>query len=351
MTKYTLDFANPMRSVGRDFPMRIDWKPIHTFWMSTRLFAAGVLVASGIGLSLISACKSRPLIAVLGQTSGTPLSLAQRYGVEKGAGGRAQIYWNAPSREDAVDEQIELLNRAISQKHPDGVILSPDHSLALMSSAQRALANRIPLVVVGTSLELSPRENLAFVLNDEEAGARLAVGRLALLLNGHGRIAILGIDPAMVGVMERFRAVEALLATSYPNIEIATKSVGSFNTAREQQNAREILSQEQHLDAILALNPGTMTGTLLALREMHLSKSIALIGFDQAESLNIVRSGQVDSIVVENGVEMGRQAAELILRHDRKQMATRVLISPVLVTAENLNDPAIQAYCKANWSF
>lgn len=314
--------------------------------------AAGMVVATGVGLISMTACRARPLIAVLGQTSGTPLSLAQRYGVEKGADGRALIYWNAPSREDAVEEQIALLNRVISQKHPDGIILSPDHSLALVSSARRALAGGIPLVIVGTSLELSPQDNLAFVLNDEDAGARLAVDRLAVLLKGRGRIAILGIDPAMVGVMERFRAVEALLAASYPDIQIATKSVGSFNTAREQQNTREILTLEPRPDAILALNPGTMKGTLLALREMHLSKSIALIGFDQAESLNIVRSGQVDSIVVQNGVEMGRQAAELILLHaDQKNMATRILIPPILVTADNVNDPAIQAYCEANWSF
>lgn len=332
--------------------MRHYRKPRRAAWLRMRLGMASVILAAEIGLMSIGACRTTPLIAVIGQTSGTPLSLAQHYGVEQAANGRVRIYWNAPSREDAVDEQIALLSRVISQKHPDGIILSPDHSLALVSSARRALLSGIPLVVVGTSVELSPEDNLAFILNDEAAGARLAVDRLARLLHGRGTIAILGIDPAMVGVMERFRAVEALLAASYPNIRIASKSVGSFNVAREQQNASEILTQMPHPDAILALNPGTMKGAFLALREMRLSRSIILIGFDQAESLNIVRSGQVDSIVVQNGAEMGRQAAELILQHvEHNNLATRVLIPPILVTSENVNDPMIQAYCKANWSF
>lgn len=327
-------------------------RPHRVVWPPTRLRKAISVAAYGLALLSITSCRTKPLIVVIGQTSGTPLSLAQRYGVEQAAKDPVRIYWNAPSREDAVDEQIALLNRAINQKHPDGIILSPDHSLALISPARRVLANQIPLVIIGTTLELSPQDNLAFILNDEDAGARLAVDRLASLLHGHGRIAILGIDPAMVGVVERFHAIESALSTAYPGIQISVKSVGSFNIAREQQNASEILSQIPHPDAILALNPGTMKGAFLALRDMHLSKSIVLIGFDQAESLNIVRSGQVDSIVVQNGAEMGRRAAELILQHAKdKNLATRVLISPVLVTSQNVNEPAIEAYCKANWSF
>lgn len=300
-------------------------------------------VLLGLCLSLITGCRfGDPVIAVIPRTTGTALWEPEHEGAARAADETGlRIYWNAPTREDDVQRQIALVERIIDQKYA-GLILSPDQSLALVTPVRRALAHGIPTVILGSPLPMKPGGKLIYVLSDDDRAGQMAADRVGKLLHGTGTVAVLGIDPDIVGVLDRERSFEMRLASKYPNIKIAAKRMGSFNVPYEQQIAEEVLADQPNLGAILAVTTDATRGAYSALTEMHLAGKVKLIGCDQ-DLLAPLTTGDMDSIIAEDTFEMGYRAAKLLARARQGQPVPALTkVSPKLITKDNLISPEIR---------
>src|SRR5579875_285317 len=107
-----------------------------TSWKSGRRFAP--LLPLLLLFACIPGCRARRVrIAIIPQTTGTPLWGSMFSGAQSIASkNRIEIYWNAPTNEDNIKTQIALLERVIHSGEYQGIILAPDHALALMSAVQ-----------------------------------------------------------------------------------------------------------------------------------------------------------------------------------------------------------------------
>jgi ribose transport system substrate-binding protein len=250
-------------------------------------------------------------------------------------------------QEDDILTQIALIEKA-EARGDAGLIISPIETLPMQTPVRHALARGIPVVVVGSELGISPGGKLAYVLNDEEAGGRLAARRIGSILHGSGSVAILGIDPRLQSILIRQRSFESTLAREYPHIHIEVRRLGFSNVPGEQQNAEELLSN-QSIDAILALSLASTRGAYYALVEFGKEKAVKLVGFDQ-DLLLPIRTGGIDSVVGQNTYEMGRSAMNIISGqlHGVPQPA-RLLVSPVLMTQENIDSPEIHQVLDITW--
>ena len=123
---------------------------------------------------------------------------------------------------------------------------------------------------------------MSYILNDEEEAGKLAADRVASLLNGKGTVALLGINPDVLGITTRARVFETTLATNYPDIRIVEKRTGTFNVLRERQVAEELLDSNPDIDAYVALLWTTLDGLFSAIDSIHPRHSIKIIGFDLA---------------------------------------------------------------------
>ncbi len=240
-------------------------------------------VIAGCLAALLAGCAPprRRQIAVIPRTAGLRLWDGLLIGADSAA--RAQdcgIYFNAPSREDDVQGQIDLVDRVVAEGYA-GLILSPNQSLALMAPVRGALARKIPVVILGSALPLPAGNGLSYVLNDDETGGRLAARRVALLLRGKGSVAVIGIDPNIAGVMIRTRSLETELATLEPGVSVVVQRAGGFNVPQEQQAAEEVLRANPSLDIIVAVTSAATRGAYLALTANNAAGRIKLIGFDQ----------------------------------------------------------------------
>ena len=263
----------------------------------------------------VSGCRSDTIrIAIIPQTTGTALWNPVLRGAQSIARNQPiSIYWNAPTNEDDVKAQITLLRRIIEARQCDGIVLAPDHSLALMNAVQDAMAAGIPVVVISSRLSLSPTHGLSYILNNDAEGGRMAAHYLDNLLHGHGTVAILGIDPALDGNMERKRSFESTLQEEAPGIVIVSRHLGSYNVPHEQQVAAETLNQHPDLNAIVALNTAALRGAWFTLLNQNKTKQVKLIGFDQDILLNGGMSMKVDAMVEQNTYQMGQMAMQQIL--------------------------------------
>src|SRR5579871_5333037 len=112
----------------------------------------------------LCACRnsSLPAIAVIPRTAGIALWEPVHGGAERASvNSGLKVYWNAPTREDDVQAQIALVERVIDRKYA-GLVLAPDHSLALISPVLRALSMGTPTAVIGSPLPIPAGGKLTY---------------------------------------------------------------------------------------------------------------------------------------------------------------------------------------------
>ena len=313
----------------------------------------GIIGLIGALAFCVTACgtHARIRIAVIPQTEGNQLWDPAHEGAENAADPAGiSVYWNAPTREDDIEAQISLVDRAVAGNY-QGLVLAPNQALSLITPVRRALARGMPTVIIGSPLPIKPAGDLIYVLNDDEAGGRIAAQRVAKLLDGHGTVALLGINPDITGIMIRSRAFEKFLAQNDPGIRIVEKRMGTFNVAHEQQEAEEVLRANPNLGAVVALMWPTIDGTLAALEATPENHRPKIIGFDPFGDPPFQQGGNFDSVIRENTRSMARKAIELI--HAKllgQSVPSLVLIQPKLITADNVNSPEVRFMVSTrNW--
>jgi ribose transport system substrate-binding protein len=300
-----------------------------------------------------SGCRTQSsrTIAVIPGTTATEFWEAAHGGAETaGRDTGFRIYWNGPTREDDVERQIALVERAIDDEYA-GLVVAPTNYLALVGSVRQALSRHIPTVVIRSSLPIPPGQGLSYILNDDQETGRLAATRVGMLLAGKGKVAVLGLDASGPRSVLRARAIEAELAKSFPEVSIVEKRSGSSNTAEVQQIAQEILIDNPGLDVIIALDVTATEGTWAALAALGRGNRVKLVGCEQEVDLMAgIRHGDIDSVIVENTYEMGLRAVQSIAARRRGEwVPDRIELKPVLVTKANIDSAQVQRMLSVNW--
>jgi ribose transport system substrate-binding protein len=290
------------------------------------------------------------MIAVIPRTAGTGLWEPEHGGVDAAAVRiGAHVYWNAPTREDDVEGQISMVDQVIDKGY-QGLILAPDQALALITPVRRAVARGIPTVIVSSPLLIPPGQGgkLFYILNDEEAGGRIAARRVAELVHGRGSVAVLGVNPDIAGIMSRSRSFELFLAHNYPGIHVM-KRMGSFNMLHEQQIAEETLKANPSIDVIVALMWSSTRGVISAIVSVPGNRRVKVIGFDPDGVLPF-EIESLDSVIVQDTRTMGLQAVNLIgAERQGRPVPALTELQPKLVTRKNVNTPEVRRLTSTDW--
>jgi len=308
-----------------------------------------ILLPLSFFLFLSGCSRTSNTIAVIPRACGTALWEPEHAGVAHVARRQGMnVYWNAPTREDDVAGQIDLLEKVVAKGYA-GIIIAPDQTLPLRSPVRRIVSRGLPIVVVGTNLGITPTPKLSYVLSDDMAGGQMAARRIGKILSGRGSIAILGINPQLTGITARERSFENTLEREFPDIHVVVRRLGYYSVAQEQQVAEDILNRGEPIDAIVALSHVTTRGAFYALVEFDKTPTIKLVGFDQ-DLMPPIRTGGIDSVIMESTYDMGHTAMEVLdgELHGRSVPGISV-VPPLLMTRENIDSPEIRKQLAANW--
>jgi ribose transport system substrate-binding protein len=300
-------------------------------------------------LSSVGCKRTSSTVAVIPRTCGTALWEPEHAGAAAEA--RAvglNLYWNAPMRDDDMQTQISLVEKSVDRGMA-GIIVSPIQTLPMRTPIRRVLTRGVPVVVIDTELGIPSGPKLSYVLNDEQVGGQIAARRIGLILQGRGKIAIVGIGPELKGNIVRERSFETTLSHEFPEIHVVARRLGLESVPQEQHSAEELLAGSEPLDAIVALSLASTRGTYYALAESAKVGLIKLVGFDQ-DLLPPIRDGGIDSVVVQNTFEMGRIAMELMNREIHGAAgSSEVKVEPVLMTRENVDSAEIRRILNLSW--
>ena len=307
------------------------------------------LVTLSLLLFLPACNRSSNTIAVIPRACGTPLWEPEHAGTANVARRKGlNVYWNAPTREDDVAGQIDLLEKVVARGYA-GIIIAPDQTLPLRSPIRRIISRGLPVVVVGTNLGIPPTASLSYVLNDDVVGGQLGARRIGMILRGRGAIAVLGINPQLTGITARERSFENTLKREFPNIHVVARRLGYYSVPQEQQITEDLLNRGQAIDAIVALSHISTRGAFYALVEFDKTRAIKLVGFDQ-DLMPPIRTGGIDSVVMESTYEMGRTAMEDMDGQIHGRTVPGItMVAPILMTGENIDSPEIRQQLTADW--
>jgi ribose transport system substrate-binding protein len=310
-----------------------------------------VVVAAVFAIASRLRLREHPVVAVIPETTAEELWEGEHAGVALAVKGtKWRIYWNGPSSEDQIAQQIALVQH-IDALHASGLILAPDHPLALTTVVRHVLSRGIPTVIVSTELPLYPHSNLGFVLNDDQAAGALAADYVAHLLHGHGTVALFGDNPDIRSATMRASAFAQTVALRYPDIHLAAQPRGSLRLGQAEQQTEDVLRANPHLAAIVSIGIIQTRGTLIALRSLKQQDKVALISFDQdLDLMYSLRHGEIDAVIVQNTFRMGEIAMQMIENaHHGSPIPPMTRVAPLLITRANIDSPEAQRVLSVDW--
>jgi ribose transport system substrate-binding protein len=219
-----------------------------------------------------------------------------------------------------------------------GLVLAPNHPLAILGPLRRAVAAGVPVVVISTPLDLPASANLGYIVNDDLEMGALAAAEIARLIGGRGSIAFVGLSRNASGVSSRARGAEQRLADQFPDIHVVGRRGGAFSASSAQETANALLAENPDLKAILSFTANATRGVHAALTSQPEPRDVSLVGCEQdTDLIEYVGTGEIAGVVAMNTYQMAYQAvAAIAAARAGKAMPPMSIVPPMLLTKQSL---------------
>jgi ribose transport system substrate-binding protein len=262
---------------------------------------------------------------------------AQKAATELGV----DIVWRGPLREDDRDSQVSEVEGFVS-RGITGIVLAPLDESALVTPVSNAVRNKIPVVIFDSGLKGD--DYVSFVATDNLKGGRLAGERLAKLLDGKGKVAILRYAEGSNSTSLREQGfLDAMKENSGIEV-VSSNQYGGADVEGAYKKSEGLLSRFKELDGVFCPNESTSIGMLRALEDNGRAGKVRFIGFDSSGILvKGLREGHIDGLVLQDPVKMGYLGVMTITSHIHgEKVDKRIDTGVTLVTRENMDEPAVK---------
>jgi ribose transport system substrate-binding protein len=157
----------------------------------------------------------------------------------------------------------------------DAIIVSPVDSRGIGPAIKKANEANIPVFTA----DIAAQEGnvVCHIASDNVAGGRLAGEYLGKILNGKGKVAIIG-QPTVTSVLDRTQGFKDAIA-KFPGISIVADINGEGVRDKALQVASDILQAHPDLDGIFGINDDSALGALDAVQQFKRDK-VSIIGYD-----------------------------------------------------------------------
>ncbi|MBI1790563.1 MAG: substrate-binding domain-containing protein, partial [Acidobacteria bacterium] len=246
-----------------------------------------------------------------------------------------EVEWNGPSQETDFSRQIQIVDSYIARR-VDGIALAAADRTSLVQPVDRAAKARIPVTVFDSGIDST--NYLTFVAtNNYEAGQK-AARKLAELVEGKGKIAVVLHVPGSFSTMERESGFKDVIAKEFPNIHIVAEQYGMSDRAKARAAAENMLAAHPDLDGLFASTEPSSVGASLAIKARELAGKIKMVAFDSSEGMvEDMKGGAIDAMVVQDPFRMGYEAVKTLVDQmnghpppKRMDLSARVLTKPDL---------------------
>ena len=251
-----------------------------------------------------------------------------------------EIIWSGTPTETDFNGQLQIVDAMINRR-VDAIAVAPIDRKVIVSVVERAAREKVPVIVFDSGIDTE--QFVSQVATDNFGAGQLAAERIGKLLNGKGKVAMVKVQPGGGSTMAREDGFKAKMKSSFPGIEIVAEQYGWADFAKSLSATENILTAHPDLDAIFASNESSTVGAARALKERK--TAVKLVGFDWSPALaDDVKSGLIDSLVVQDPFRMGYECVKSAVAHLSGQPVPKINnLEAKLVDRDNMNTPDVQA--------
>ena len=206
----------------------------------------------------------------------------------------------------------------------EGLIVIPSHRLGGTSLLLAHEFGRIPIVSLDRPIEGSACDSL---LVENEQGARIGTEHLISL--GHKRIAYVGLSDELYTMSMRHKGYETAMEVAglRPAVTVCGSKLEEISAA-----IRKLLAAKSKPTALFSANNLVTRHVLHGLQalDIHPPEGIALVGFDDFETADLLRPGI--TVVRQPSELLGRTAADVLfgrLEETRQSKSPHHVVLPV----------------------
>ena len=280
------------------------------------------------------------VITMIAKSSVNPVFLSAKTGAEKKAKDISEKYslldvvinWRTPENENAL-EQVEIIRNAVREK-TSAIIVSCSDKDSLTQAINYAVDNGVPVMTFDSDAPLSKRFSF-YGPDDIEMGEKI-MSHLAELVNGKGKIAILGGNQTANNLQQRVEGIKKA-AADYPDIEI----VGAYYHPETENDAIEVMKKVQ--EAYPDLKGWAMVGGWSMfgekLKDIIEPGKVKIVGVDALPvQLKYIEENYVQILLGQPTFRWGEISVEAVINkiYLKKKVDEIIRLKTIPVTIENL---------------
>ncbi len=275
--------------------------------------AASQPAAQGGEKPAAEAPAGKPYIAVISKGFQHQFWQAVNAGADKAAADlNVDITFEGPESEAQVDKQVEMVQAALDKK-PAALCLAALDTKALLPLLERAKSEGIP--VVGFDSGVDSDIPVATAATDNIAAAALAADKMAELIGGSGKVAVLVHDQTSRTGIDRRDGFVNRVAEKYPDIEIVNIDYGAGDHLKSTDLAKAVIQANPDLNGYFGANEGSIIGVLNAVKEMGKEGEITVIGYDSGQQqMDAIKAGSEAGAITQNPVGIGYKCVEAAVK-------------------------------------
>jgi len=202
---------------------------------------------------------------------------------------------------------------AALDKNPKCLALAALDSKALVPQLEKAKAANIP--VVGFDSGVDSDIPVATASTDNIAAAGYAADKMAELIGGAGKVAVIVHDQTSGTGIGRRDGFVNRIKEKYPNIEIVDIQYGGGDHAKSTDLAKAIIQANPDLKGFFGANEGSAVGVINAVKELNMAGKLVVIGYDAGKiQKDAVRSGLMNGAITQDPVGIGYKAVEACVK-------------------------------------
>lgn len=233
---------------------------------------------------------------------------AVKAGADKGAAEfGVEVTFEGPDTEAQVDKQMDMLAAALAKK-PAAIGFAALDSQAAIPLLKQAQAAGIPVVAFDSGVDSDIPVTTA--ATDNLAAAALAADKMAELIGGSGKVALVVHDQTSRTGIDRRDGFVNQVKAKYPNIEIVDIQYGAGDQLQSTEIAKAILTANPDLKGMFGANEGSAIGVINAVTELN-RPEVVVIGYDSgAAQKDAIRSGKMAGAITQNPVGIGYETVK-----------------------------------------
>jgi ribose transport system substrate-binding protein len=302
-----------------------------------------------IGITLaLAGCRDRTkkLIGVVPKATSHLFFVSIHAGVDQAAHDfGVNVLWNGPREETEHERQIQVVDGMIAQQ-VDALAISATDERALVAPVERAIKAGIPVAIFDSGVNVD--RYVSFVATDNFEAGQTAARKLAALVGGKGKVAMVMHKPGGASTMLRERGFDQAMAKEFPSITVVARQFGMSDLAKSRAVAENILTANPDLGGIFASSEASSLGSIQAIQSRGLSGKVKLITFDFSDAhIKALEDGTIDVMLVQDPFRIGYEVVKALAEHLNGKTPLKRLDLPVrAIVKADLDKPEIRNLLK-----